>query len=145
MKREQLTVQISKRGRGVVRGDEKSVSARLYEKLGCLDIYANILDYCLKPRSTSKILHNSNIVYPLTENYLSELRKLGFLTISQDNLKYVITAKGVAFLEKYLSFKLDNPQELKLTHSLAQLWSRFNLKQKRRLAYERLLDDLEVE
>ncbi len=91
-------------------------------------------------------MHNSNIVYPLVENYLSELRRLGFLAISQDNLKYVITAKGVTFLEKYLSFKvLNKPQELKLTRSLTQLWTRFNLKQKRKLAYERLLDDLEAE
>ncbi len=122
------------------------MSPRLHEKLGCLDIYVNILDYCLKPRSTSEIVHNSSIVYPLTENYLSELRKLGFLAISQDNLKYVITAKGVTFLEKYINFmELDSPQQLKLTRSLTELWRRFNLKPKRKLMYERLLDDLEVE
>jgi len=66
-----------------------------------LEITAEILSFCRKPRIKTRVMYNTNLSWQMLQKYLSQLRSLGLLEVHHSVTKYATTQKGVKFVEKW--------------------------------------------
>ena len=66
-----------------------------------LEITAEILSFCRKPRIKTRVMYNTNLSWQMLQKYLSQLRSLGLLEVHHSVTKYATTRKGVKFVEKW--------------------------------------------
>jgi predicted transcriptional regulator len=64
-----------------------------------VDIAAEILTLCDKPKTKTKIMHRANLNHSQLHNYLEELTTRNLLAPSMN--KYALTGKGTRFLKLY--------------------------------------------
>jgi predicted transcriptional regulator len=65
-----------------------------------LEITAEILSFCRKPRTKTHVLYNTNLSWRMLQNYLSQIQSLGVLEVHHSLTKYATTQKGLKFVEK---------------------------------------------
>jgi predicted transcriptional regulator len=70
-----------------------------------IQIIAEIIDSCLKPRVKTHIMYEVGLSYRQLQSYLYEMRKLGLIEIRYDKRKYIKTEKGLRFLEKWIQIQ----------------------------------------
>ena len=66
-----------------------------------LEIAAEILSFCRKPRTKTHVMYNTNLSWQMLQKYLSQLQSLGLLEVHHSVTKYATTQKGVKFVEKW--------------------------------------------
>jgi predicted transcriptional regulator len=66
-----------------------------------LEITAEILSFCRKPRTKTRVMYNTNLSWQALQKYLSQLQSLGLLEVHHSATKYATTRKGVKFVEKW--------------------------------------------
>lgn len=71
----------------------------LGERRNFLQILAQILEFCRKPRSKIRVMQNISTSFKLTEKYLLKLKKLGLLEETKSGKNYATTKKGKKYLE----------------------------------------------
>jgi len=62
---------------------------------------AEILGFCRKPQTKTRVMYVANLSYKSLERYLSLLKTLHFLEIHHSETRYSTTQKGMRFLEKW--------------------------------------------
>ena len=70
-----------------------------HSKRGRFEIMAEILCYCSKQKTKTKIMYSTNLNYAQLKRHLRSLTAQGLLTI--DKNKYATTQKGHRFLELF--------------------------------------------
>jgi len=66
-----------------------------------LEIMAEILSFCSKPRTKTHVMYRTNMSWQMLQKYLSQLQSLGLLEVHHSPTKYVTTQKGLKFVEKW--------------------------------------------
>jgi predicted transcriptional regulator len=66
-----------------------------------LEITAEILSFCKKPRTKTHVMYSTNLSWQMTQKYLSQLQSLGLLKIHHSVTKYATTQKGLKFVKKW--------------------------------------------
>jgi predicted transcriptional regulator len=66
-----------------------------------LEITAEILSFCRKPRTKTRVMYTTNLSWQMLQKYLSQPRSLGLLEVHHSVTKYATTRKGVKFVEKW--------------------------------------------
>ncbi|MFB0502007.1 MAG: winged helix-turn-helix domain-containing protein [Candidatus Bathyarchaeia archaeon] len=66
-----------------------------------LEIMAEILSLCKQPQTKTRVMYGTNLSYKMLQRYLSELQSRGFLEVHHSLTKYVVSRKGLIFLEKW--------------------------------------------
>ena len=66
-----------------------------------LEIMAEILSLCKKPRIKTNVMYGTNLSFRMLQKYLSQLQASGHLEVHHSATKYVTTQKGLRFLEKW--------------------------------------------
>ena len=66
-----------------------------------VQIIAEILDFCKKPRYKTNVMEEINLSWGLLQKYLSYLESLGFLKIQQNSRKLVTTQEGLEFVRRW--------------------------------------------
>jgi len=66
-----------------------------------LEITAEILSFCKKPRTKTHVMYNTNLSWRMLQHYLCQLQSLGLLEVHHSVPKYVTTQKGLKFVEKW--------------------------------------------
>jgi predicted transcriptional regulator len=69
-------------------------------KRGRLETLAEILLFCRKGETMTKIMYGNNLNYTQLKNYLKVLTSRGLL--KRENRKYAATEKGFAFLKLFM-------------------------------------------
>lgn len=82
---------------------EKRVEGCSLERRARFEVMAEILSSCRKPRSKTKIMHRTNMSWKTVGKYLTKLQLAGLLKIHNSPIKYSVTAKGLTFLDKWVS------------------------------------------
>jgi predicted transcriptional regulator len=67
-----------------------------------MEIYAEILEICKKPRTITSIRTNAYLCWQGVNNYLSDMMSFGFLTRIPSDSRYITTQKGSKFLSKLI-------------------------------------------
>lgn len=70
-----------------------------------LEIMAEILGLCLKPRTKTHVMYGTNLSWKMLQHYLSELQSLELLEDHNNSTRYVTTKRGLDFLEKWKELK----------------------------------------
>jgi predicted transcriptional regulator len=66
-----------------------------------LEITAEILSFCRKPRTKTHVMYNTNLSWRILQKYLSQLQSLGLLKVHHSVTKYATIQKGLKFVEKW--------------------------------------------
>jgi len=66
-----------------------------------LEITAEILSFCRKPRTKTHVLYNTNLSWRMIQDYLSQRQSLGLLEVHHSVTKFATTQKGLKFVEKW--------------------------------------------
>lgn len=64
-------------------------------------ILAEIVLFCRKPQTKTRIMYETRLSYAQLKKCLPELRRCGLLEINYSQEKYVASEKGLFFLEKW--------------------------------------------
>ena len=73
-----------------------------------LDIVADILLVASRRAKKTQIMYQANLSYKLLNKYLSETRKAYLIRFKRKERCYVLTSKGLEFLEKYKDYSRRN-------------------------------------
>jgi len=74
-----------------------------------LDIIADILRVVSKEGAKkTQIMYQANLSYKLLNKYLAEVAEAGLVRLQREERIYVITSKGIEFLEKYKKYLRHN-------------------------------------
>jgi predicted transcriptional regulator len=65
------------------------------------EIMAEILGLCVEPQGKTRVMYRTNLSWSDACHYLSVLISLGMLEVHHSCPKYVTTAKGIAFIERW--------------------------------------------
>jgi predicted transcriptional regulator len=84
---------------------EKQVEGCSLERRARFEVMAEILSSCRRPRGKTKIMHRTNMSWKTVGKYLAELQLAGLLEIHNSPIKYSVTAKGLTFLDKWVSLR----------------------------------------
>ena len=66
-----------------------------------LEIIADILSFCMKPKKKTKIMSHSNMSWKGIHKYLTMLESNELLRVHDNPIKYSTTPKGLEFIEKW--------------------------------------------
>gem|GEM_PF-1742508 len=66
-----------------------------------IEIIAEILDLCRKPRTKTRLLQSINLSWQQCNSILDNILSLGLLEIHHSQTKYFTTLKGTRFLDKW--------------------------------------------
>jgi predicted transcriptional regulator len=66
-------------------------------------IIAEILGFCKKPQSKTRIMHKINMSWNTLEKYLMELQQAGLVEVHRSPIKHGITTKGQKFLKIWVN------------------------------------------
>jgi len=70
-----------------------------------LEIMAEILRLCSEPKTKTHVMYGTNLSWKMLQHYLSELQARELLEVRDNLTKYVISKKGVDFVEKWKELK----------------------------------------
>jgi predicted transcriptional regulator len=70
-----------------------------------VEIMAEILDLCLKPKGKTQVMYGTNMSWKMLKHYLSYMEEHGLLKALDNSSKYVATDKGQDFLDKWNDLK----------------------------------------
>jgi predicted transcriptional regulator len=73
-----------------------------------LDIVADMLHVASRGAKKTQIMYQANLSYKLLIKYLKELVKVGVVRFECAENCYVLTSKGVEFLERYREYSRRN-------------------------------------
>ncbi len=65
------------------------------------EIMAEILSLCVEPQGKTRVIYRTNLSWSDASHYLSVLISLGMLEVHHSCPKFVTTAKGLAFIERW--------------------------------------------
>ena len=66
-----------------------------------VEIMADVLVLCLKPKSKTQVMYGTNLSWKMLQQYLSQLQSLKLLEAQGKSTKYVTTKRGQEFVEKW--------------------------------------------
>jgi len=75
---------------------------------GRLDIIADMLTVVRQNAKKTKIMYQANLSYKLFKRYLNEIVEASLVRFDHKNQFYVLTSKGIKFLEKYKKYSRSN-------------------------------------
>jgi len=64
-----------------------------------IGIMAEILSFCGKPQTKTRVMYHSNLSWKALQTHLSMLESEGLLQVHYSPIKYVTTQKGLRFVE----------------------------------------------
>jgi len=70
-----------------------------------LEIMAEILRLCSEPKTKTHVMYGTNLSWKMLQHYLSELQARELLEVRDNLTKYVISKKGLDFVEKWKELK----------------------------------------
>ena len=73
-----------------------------------LDIIADILAVARQRAKKTQIMYGANLSYRLLTRYLAEIRRAYLVRFERDEGCYVLTRKGMEFLERYKEYSRRN-------------------------------------
>lgn len=73
-----------------------------------LDIIADMLRVASRGANKTRIMYQANLSYKLLTKYLKEVVKAGLVRFERAENCYVLTSKGVEFLERYREYSRRN-------------------------------------
>jgi predicted transcriptional regulator len=73
-----------------------------------LDIIADILNVASRPAKKTQIMYQANLSYRLLTKYLADVREACLISFERKERCYVLTSKGMEFLEIYKEFSRRN-------------------------------------
>ena len=71
------------------------------ERRSYRQIFAEILDFCKKPRLKTHIMYRAELSYVRFQQYLAQLKKYGLLERNYGKETYLTTEKGLRFLQQW--------------------------------------------
>jgi len=83
-----------------VKKDETLVEMSMAKRTN-LEITAEILNFCKKPRTKTHVMYNTNLSWQMLQKYLSQLQSRRLLQVHHSVTKYATTQKGLKFVEKW--------------------------------------------
>ena len=75
---------------------------------GRLDIIADILAVARQRAKKTQIMYGANLSYRLLTRYLAEIRRAYLVRFEREEACYVLTRKGLEFLERYKEYSKRN-------------------------------------
>ena len=75
---------------------------------GKLDIIADILKAASKNSKKTQIMFKCNLSHKVLQKYLKAVTSASLLSFAIEDQSYVITAKGIEFLEAYKDYSITN-------------------------------------
>jgi len=75
---------------------------------GRLDIIADILAVARQRAKKTQIMYQANLSYRLLTRYLAEVRRAYLVRFEREEGCYVLTRKGMEFLERYKEYSNRN-------------------------------------
>jgi len=75
---------------------------------GRLDIIADILAVARQRAKKTQIMYGANLSYRLLTRYLAEIRRAYLVRFEREEACYVLTRKGLEFLEMYKAYSRRN-------------------------------------
>jgi predicted transcriptional regulator len=73
-----------------------------------LDIIADMLRVANNGAHKTRIMYQANLNYKLLTKYLKELVKVGLVRFERAENRYVLTSKGLEFLQRYKEYARHN-------------------------------------
>jgi predicted transcriptional regulator len=73
-----------------------------------LDIIADILLVASRGAKKTQIMYQANLSYKLLTKYLAEIRKAYLVSFERKQRCYMLTSKGLEFLERYKDYSRYN-------------------------------------
>jgi predicted transcriptional regulator len=70
-----------------------------------LQIIAEILSSCIRPQKKTHIMYEANLSFQQLKSYLNKVQEKGLLELRHSEGRYVITGKGLQFLQKWLDMR----------------------------------------
>lgn len=77
------------------------------------DIIADMLQVIRQGAKKTEIMYKANLSYLLLNKYLTGIMKFGFVYFERKKRRYLLTDKGMEFLERYHVYSRHNKQVLK--------------------------------
>jgi len=75
---------------------------------GRLDIIADILTVVRQRAKKTQIMYQANLSYRLLTRYLTEIRRAYLVRFEREERCFVLTRKGLEFLERYKEYSRRN-------------------------------------
>ena len=75
---------------------------------GRLDIIADILAVARQRAKKTQIMYGANLSYRLLTRYLAEIKRAYLVRFEREEKCYVLTRKGLEFLERYKEYSKRN-------------------------------------
>jgi predicted transcriptional regulator len=73
-----------------------------------MEIIADILHVVSREAKKTQIMYQANLSYRLLSKYLMEVRKAYLISFQNEKRCYVLTSKGMEFLERYKEYSKRN-------------------------------------
>jgi predicted transcriptional regulator len=73
-----------------------------------MEIIADILHVVSREAKKTQIMYQANLSYRLLSKYLMEVRKAYLISFQTEKRCYVLTSKGMEFLERYKEYSKRN-------------------------------------
>ena len=70
-----------------------------------IQINAEILNHCKKPRSKTNVMYKTNLCHKVVSKYIKQLQKWSLLKMYRSEALYSTTDKGLVFLQRYAELK----------------------------------------
>ena len=70
-----------------------------------VEIMAEILGLCSKPRTKTRVMYGTNLSWKMLQHYLAYMQEHELLEVQNDSTKYVTTERGRDFFEKWRELK----------------------------------------
>jgi predicted transcriptional regulator len=78
-----------------------------------IEIIADILHVVSREAKKTQIMYQANLSYRLLSKYLIEVRKAYLINFERGKRRYVLTSKGMEFLERYKEYSKRNRHVVK--------------------------------
>ncbi|MCW4017031.1 MAG: winged helix-turn-helix domain-containing protein [Candidatus Bathyarchaeota archaeon] len=70
-----------------------------------VEIMAEILGLCSKPKSKTRVMYGTNLSWRMLQHYLGYMQEHGLLEVKDEPTKYVTTDRGRDFVAKWSELK----------------------------------------
>ena len=70
-----------------------------------VEIMAEILGLCSKPKTKTRVMYGTNLSWKMLQHYLAYMQEHELLEVQNDSTKYVTTGRGQDFVEKWNELK----------------------------------------
>ena len=66
-----------------------------------VEIMAEILGLCIKPKTKTKVMYGSNLSWKMLKHYIGFMQERGLLEEHESSTEFVTTDKGKNFIKKW--------------------------------------------